>query len=548
MEFMIKDLKDKRRYIVLTLYFAVLLFAFNVHAGDVTLSWDPPSFNEDGSTIINLSGYNLYYGTTSRDYTHNVHIGNVTTYQIANLTDGATYYMAITAYDSSGSESNYSDEISITLYQPTEPKPEIIITDSVAPVSDLHIPFGNVSEGHSSTQTVTVTNDGNADLVIGNIAQQISLSTTFSILNDLCSGQTLIPSANCSLKVRFSPAATGEFIDSFDIPSNDSDESLVIITLEGTGMSTSVPVVQVTDSVAPVNDLHIPFGSVTKGLISMPEYITISNTGNSSLELTAVKLSGGDINQFSLYLNRGERPCGNGTSSISSGGSCTLQMTYSPTKSGPHMANIVISSNDPDDPQINVALSGRGASSDSNNAPSTPELVYPKNNQIDTGKKITLRWKKSKDSDIDAVSYTVSVCTDENLTTGCISEGDIAALTDNRGVFYAGTGSHWIVILIFAVIAFFTGSVNNKRKPALLLTAVIMTTLILISCGSNSGGGSSSGDGGVSIGSITGGTSKDESSLTVSGLADDSKYYWKVQASDGNGGTTDSHTWRFNTK
>ncbi len=306
-----KELKNKRRHIVFALYIAILLFSFNVHAGDVTLSWDAPELNEDGSAIANLSGYNLYYGTTSGNYNHTVHIGNVTAYQIANLTEGATYYLAITAYDSSGNESKYSDEIRITLDEPIETKPEIIITDSVAPVSDLYIPFGNVSEGHLSTQAVTLTNDGNADLLIGNIARQVTLSTIFSILDDHCSGQTLMPSAKCSLSVRFAPDTSGEFIDSFDIPSNDSDEFFVIINLAGTGMPTSVPVIQVTDSVAPKNDLHIPFGSVTNGLHSMPEFITISNTGTASLGLTAIELSGRDTDGFFLDFHMGERPCGN---------------------------------------------------------------------------------------------------------------------------------------------------------------------------------------------------------------------------------------------
>jgi hypothetical protein len=279
----------------------------------------------------------------------------------------------------------------------------------------------------------------------------------------------------------------------------------------------------------------------------MPEYITISNTGNSSLELTAVKLSGGDMNQFFLDLNGGVRPCVNETSSISAGDSCTIHVTYGPTKNERNVANIVISSNDPDDPQINVVLSGKGVSSDSNNSPSEPELIYPKNNQQGTDKEIRLRWKKSKDADNDTVTYTVSVCSDEDLTTDCISEGETAALTDNRSIFYAGTGSHLIVILIFAVMALITGNVNNRRKPALLLTAVIMTALILISCGTDSGS-SSGGEGGVSIGSVTDGTSDDEASLTVSGLSSNSKYYWKVQAHDGKGGSTDSHTWQFNTK
>ncbi len=82
----------------------------------------------------------------------------------------------------------------------------------------------------------------------------------------------------------------------------------------------------------------------------------------------------------------------------------------------------------------------------------------------------------------------------------------------------------------------------------MLLTAVIMTALILISCGSNSEDSRDSGDGGISIGSIAGDTSSNEASLTVSGLADTSSYYWKVQANDAKDGIADSHTWRFDTK
>lgn len=115
--------------------------------------------------------------------------------------------------------------------------PDITVNDSVAPVDDLKMPFGDVTEGNSSDQTLTVANDGNADLVIGTIAQVDPQTTPFSILDDLCSGQTLAPAENCILIVRFSPTTTGAFNDSFEIPSNDPDESTVTVNVSGEGLS-----------------------------------------------------------------------------------------------------------------------------------------------------------------------------------------------------------------------------------------------------------------------------------------------------------------------
>jgi hypothetical protein len=111
------------------------------------------------------------------------------------------------------------------------------VTDSVGSATDLQIPFGDITEGSSSDQSVTVTNNGNADLVIGNIAQNNLLTLPFSKLNDGCSGETLSPLSSCTITVRFAPATIGVFNNSFDIPSNDPDENTVIITANGTGLS-----------------------------------------------------------------------------------------------------------------------------------------------------------------------------------------------------------------------------------------------------------------------------------------------------------------------
>ena len=236
-------LKYKHLYIVSISLLMIFLNAPPLLAADATLSWDEPITNSDGTPLTDLAGYKLYYGTTSGSYSDNIDVGSVTTYQITNLTDGLTYYFAVIAYDTSGNESDYSNEVSKTMdtEPPPPPEPEITVTDSAAPAGDLLMPFVDITEGNSSDQTVTAANDGNAELIISNIGEANPLTSPFSIINDNCSGQTVAPAANCTITVRFSPAAAGTFNDSFDIPSNDSDENSVTITVSGTGLANNPP-------------------------------------------------------------------------------------------------------------------------------------------------------------------------------------------------------------------------------------------------------------------------------------------------------------------
>jgi MYXO-CTERM domain-containing protein len=82
---------------------------------------------------------------------------------------------------------------------------------------------------------VTVTNTGTADLFIGQVAAANPLEAPFSVSSDTCSGRSLAPAATCSLVIRFVPGAPRGFNDSFNIPSNDPDETSIIVTVTGTG-------------------------------------------------------------------------------------------------------------------------------------------------------------------------------------------------------------------------------------------------------------------------------------------------------------------------
>ncbi len=72
--------------------------------GQVTLSWN---------SVSNATGYKVKYATSSGNYTTVVDVGNVTSYNVTNLTNGTTYYFAVVAYNSAGTSGN-SNEVSAT--------------------------------------------------------------------------------------------------------------------------------------------------------------------------------------------------------------------------------------------------------------------------------------------------------------------------------------------------------------------------------------------------------------------------------------------------
>ena len=93
-------------------------------AGSATLHWQP-------NTESDLAGYRIYYGTSSRSYGSYISVGkNTTSYTINNLTEGQTYYFALTGVDTSGNESGYSTEVSKTIQ----------IDDTMTPFGYLDVP------------------------------------------------------------------------------------------------------------------------------------------------------------------------------------------------------------------------------------------------------------------------------------------------------------------------------------------------------------------------------------------------------------------------
>ncbi|MDZ7260776.1 MAG: fibronectin type III domain-containing protein, partial [candidate division KSB1 bacterium] len=111
----------------------LLLFGIYSHVvagtGSLIVSWDP---NKEAD----LKGYKIYYGTATRNYSSIVDVGNIISHTVNNLSEGVTYFFAVTAYDTAGNESDFSVEVSATVARsdvtpPTISSVEILSADRV---------------------------------------------------------------------------------------------------------------------------------------------------------------------------------------------------------------------------------------------------------------------------------------------------------------------------------------------------------------------------------------------------------------------------------
>ena len=87
-----------------------------ISLGSFTLAWQPPTENVDGSTLTNLAGYRIYYGRSSNRLDQIITVSNpgLTRYVVENLAS-ATWYFAMTAVNSAGTESGRSATASKTI-------------------------------------------------------------------------------------------------------------------------------------------------------------------------------------------------------------------------------------------------------------------------------------------------------------------------------------------------------------------------------------------------------------------------------------------------
>ena len=233
-------------------------------------------------------------------------------------------------------------------------------------VDPVSIDFGTINIGEQSeVQTVTISNTGDQTLHISDIAFA-GLSASINYKLDLNVGTlacttrspNIIANSSCTFGVIFKPAESGQISAQILITSDDPDEASVTVNLTGFGNHILVPAQDIN-----VTPLSLDFDPATVNGFSVPKVVAISNFGEADLVISNIATSNDD---FTVDLYGGDQPCMHSSLTLSSNTNCTVEVMASPTVQGAITAKLAISSDDPDQSTVEVALSGSGVITEGN--------------------------------------------------------------------------------------------------------------------------------------------------------------------------------------
>jgi hypothetical protein len=256
------------RHVALTIILGILVIVAprSVNAASVTLAWD-------NSTNSAVTGYNLYYGTSSRTYSQIVSVGNSTNATVSGLVVGTTYYFAATAYNASGAESDFSNEATYTPAAGSNAPP------TINPISNVTV---NEDIG---AQSITLTG-----ITSGSTNEIQTLSVTASSSN---------PSLTSTLSVNYtSPNSTGTLL--FTPAPNAFGNATITVTVNDGQSTTSTSFVL---TVNPVNDppTLTQIANITVNQNSGPQNVALSGitsgapNENDTLSISATSSNPGLI-------------------------------------------------------------------------------------------------------------------------------------------------------------------------------------------------------------------------------------------------------------
>jgi uncharacterized repeat protein (TIGR01451 family) len=118
----------------------------------------------------------------------------------------------------------------------TQTIPTVVIPSPFAPdisVSPASHDFGSIAVGSSSSKTFLISNEGTAGLTLGTLSIAGPQASEFSLGNDTCSDQVIPVNKDCTVDVVFSPVSEGPKGASLSIPSDDPDESPLLVSISG---------------------------------------------------------------------------------------------------------------------------------------------------------------------------------------------------------------------------------------------------------------------------------------------------------------------------
>jgi hypothetical protein len=198
------------------------------------------------------------------------------------------------------------------------------------------VSFGNVTIGSPASQSVTLTDDGTANVIIS------GTSTTgkgFSASGG--TNVTLTPNQTVTITVTFSPTTAGSSQGKLSIASDASNSSLAL-NLSGTGMTKAPALSQLTASSTNLSFGNVPVGSPAG------QNVTLTDIGTADVIISRISATGS-----------GFSASGGTDVTLQPNQSVNITVTFKPTITGGLQGNLSVSSN-ASNSVLQIGLAGTG--------------------------------------------------------------------------------------------------------------------------------------------------------------------------------------------
>lgn len=203
--------------------------------------------------------------------------------------------------------------------------------------------FGSIEVGSSvGPVTFAIYNKGTAALNVTSVTLSGPDYTDFDDTNFTGFSGTIDPGLNDVFTVTFKPVSSvGSKNALITIKSNDSDEGTYTFTIKGDASVVPAPDIYLSQGGTPLPDEtgEYDFGEINQGLSSADIEFTISNKGDSDLNITDITNS--NVKDFAAIFPSGT------SFTVASGSSDTFTVQFTPKNGGLRSSDIEITNNDP---------------------------------------------------------------------------------------------------------------------------------------------------------------------------------------------------------
>ncbi|MDN5354610.1 MAG: hypothetical protein PWQ09_1366 [Candidatus Cloacimonadota bacterium] len=213
-------------------------------------------------------------------------------------------------------------------------------------VSEEELDFGAVAVQEIATETLTIQNTG------VNLLEIYSMDINNTAFNCNTNTLSLQPGEQQEIEIDFEPGEVMEYSAQLVLTSNDPDEANLAVDLIGIGVIAGEPDIQVDVEA-------LDFGQIEVGQDSL-KTVLLKNNGELSLEISEIILES-EVFSYTPQIT-----------TIEPGSSQQLTVTFAPLAAEIYESNLQIISNDPDQSEIEISLTGEGFIPSGNSNPDIP--------------------------------------------------------------------------------------------------------------------------------------------------------------------------------